>query len=293
MKILQIEQKTPEWYQLRRNSIGASEAPIIMGISPYVTPFSLWEEKLGLRNNPQFENDAMKRGNELEIIARQHYNEEFQDDMKPVVVQSDEIPFLIASLDGMNTLHDIMEIKYNKKTVHNNVRDKSVFPDHHFCQMQHQMFVTEQEQCLYVSANSENDICYRKVYRDDKYITQMIDKLQQFWDKVQSFDQPAFSEMDYEERHDIAWKNTALSLTSIRKQLEPYEILKKQEEELRKHLILLSNGRNSSGCGVKLTKSIRKGNVDWEKMCDELAINPEKLNKWRKPSIESWRLTET
>jgi putative phage-type endonuclease len=292
MKILNIEQKTPEWYELRRNSIGASEAPIILGISPYRSPLSLWEEKLGLIKSLVPENEAMRRGNEIEIIARDHYNLEFHDDMHPVVAQSDEYPFLIASLDGMNSLQNIMEIKYNKKSVHEDVRNKSIFPDHHYCQMQQQMLVTNQEECTYVSANAENDIVYRKVLRSDKYIDKMIDKLVEFWDKVQRFEQPSFSDRDLQKRDDTPWRTVASSLLSIRKLLEPYDILKKQEEDLRKQLILLSNGRSSCGCGVKLTKVIRNGTVDWEKMCNDMAINPDKLNKWRKPSVESWRLTE-
>lgn len=292
MKILNIEQKTPEWYELRRNSIGASEAPIILGISPYRSPLSLWEEKLGLIKSSIPENGAMKRGNEIEIIARDHYNLEFHDDMKPAVAQSDKYPFLIASLDGINSLRNIMEIKYNKKSVHEDVRNKDIFPDHHYCQMQQQMLVTDQDECTYVSANAENDIVYRKVLRSDKYIDKMIDKLVEFWDKVQRFEQPSFSERDLQERDDTPWRTVASSLLSIRKLLEPYEILKKQEEDLRKQLILLSNGRSSCGSGVKLTKVIRNGTVDWEKMCHDLAINPDKLNKWRKPSVETWRLTE-
>ncbi len=41
----QLIQNTPEWHAFRRKRIGASDAPVIMGISPWKTPYQLWIEK--------------------------------------------------------------------------------------------------------------------------------------------------------------------------------------------------------------------------------------------------------
>jgi len=35
MKVVDLEQGTPQWLAWRRAGIGASEAPVIMGLSPW------------------------------------------------------------------------------------------------------------------------------------------------------------------------------------------------------------------------------------------------------------------
>ena len=45
MKVIDLSQRTPAWHQWRIAGVTASEAPIIMGRSPYKTPWRLWAEK--------------------------------------------------------------------------------------------------------------------------------------------------------------------------------------------------------------------------------------------------------
>ena len=43
---MEIEQNTEEWFKYRNSGIGASEAPIILGLSPYKTRIELYEQKI-------------------------------------------------------------------------------------------------------------------------------------------------------------------------------------------------------------------------------------------------------
>ena len=95
-----LTQGTPEWLDMRRKHIMASDAPIIMRVSPWKTCFSLWEEKLGLRASPQT-NSAMERGNRLEPIALQAYNDYTGNCCEPQVVFHQEKKWMGASLDGI------------------------------------------------------------------------------------------------------------------------------------------------------------------------------------------------
>ncbi len=63
---------SPEWHAERMLGIGGSDAPAVLGISRYKTPFELFEEKLG-RREPENENWEMARGKALEPLLRQHY----------------------------------------------------------------------------------------------------------------------------------------------------------------------------------------------------------------------------
>ena len=54
-------QQTDEWLEMRRNKIGASDAPIIMEVSPYKKPNQLMEDKL--TGAVMAKSQAMQRGN--------------------------------------------------------------------------------------------------------------------------------------------------------------------------------------------------------------------------------------
>ena len=70
-----MQQNTEEWLEFRRDKIGASDAPIIMGKSPWKTPHQLWEEKIGVRTS-SYETAAMRRGKDLESEARKHFEQQ-------------------------------------------------------------------------------------------------------------------------------------------------------------------------------------------------------------------------
>ena len=64
-----------EWLEWRREGIGASDAPVIMGVSPWTTPLQLWENKL-LGKSGQLETSSMRRGKDMEKEARRHFEEQ-------------------------------------------------------------------------------------------------------------------------------------------------------------------------------------------------------------------------
>jgi putative phage-type endonuclease len=165
-------QNTPEWRAWRKNKIGASDAPIIMGISPWMTPLQLLEEKLGFRPEKNL-SYAMARGIELENSARQEYEKISGNFVYPIVVISHEFDWCIASLDGI-TLDNkcIVEIKVpGKKTIE--MAENGIIPEHYKCQMYHQMFVTGLDSCDYFCYDGKQGylICLKK---DEEFIDKMI-----------------------------------------------------------------------------------------------------------------------
>lgn len=57
-----------EWLDLRKPTIGASEAPMMLGVHPRVSPFMLWARKSGLVPSEP-DNRHMRRGRILEPVA--------------------------------------------------------------------------------------------------------------------------------------------------------------------------------------------------------------------------------
>src|SRR5271166_4747574 len=107
-------QGTPEWRAWRKSMIGASDAACILGIG-FLSPFQLWEQKLGLRED-QESSPAMKMGLDIEDDARDWFQAKTGIKVSPAVVIHPEYKWMHASLDGMSEdRKTILEIKRVKK----------------------------------------------------------------------------------------------------------------------------------------------------------------------------------
>ena len=107
MNIVRMAQGSPEWHEHRRRYRNASETPAVLGISPWHTPYQLWQMKLGLIE--QEVTPAMRHGSEIEPAARSAYEHQTGRVMQPLVVVDGEYS---ASLDGMTLGGErIVEIK--------------------------------------------------------------------------------------------------------------------------------------------------------------------------------------
>jgi predicted phage-related endonuclease len=58
-----------EWLELRLPTIGASESPAMLGVHPYMTPFTLWAKKSGALVSSDADNKQMRRGRLIEPVA--------------------------------------------------------------------------------------------------------------------------------------------------------------------------------------------------------------------------------
>lgn len=178
------------WMQWRSKGIGASDTPIILGVSPWKTRKELWEEKTGLVKKEYKSNWAIDRGNRLEPLARTHYELMVNFDSPPCFVQHYKYSFIRASLDGFNKSHDIiLEIKCPGKKDHENAMNGLV-PMKYYPQIQHQLFVTGSKKCHYFSFDGHNG-CIVEVEPDTAYMASMLVYLIDFWDCVLTQKEPS------------------------------------------------------------------------------------------------------
>src|SRR5271165_7033006 len=106
-----IQIGSPEWIELRRAYIGASDAPVVMGVSPWRTPLQLWMEKTGMGDS-QPVTKAMHRGTVLEPEALAMYCDLVGINMLPRIMFSQSNEFQMATLDGIDASASIaVEIK--------------------------------------------------------------------------------------------------------------------------------------------------------------------------------------
>ena len=143
-------QQTKEWHELRKTKIGASDAPVIVGVNPWKTSYQLWEEKLGLRQ-PKAKTAAMERGLLMEEEARQEFMKHTGIEVAPKVLVSEDIPWMMASLDGISTDgKHLVEIKCPGNDDHQLALD-GVIPEKYKPQLIHQMIVANVETIFYFS----------------------------------------------------------------------------------------------------------------------------------------------
>ena len=226
-------QGSPEWLSFRKKYIGASDAPIIMQISPWKTPYQLWLEKLDLVP-PGIKNSAMERGLQLESEARLTFSIKTGIDMSPKVVIHPSVKWMMASLDGLsNDKKNAVEIKCPGKTDHA-VAAQGKVPEKYYPQLQHQMEVAQLDMIFYYSFHEEFGDYIIEVNRDDKFIKKMKKEEEQFYDCVQSFISPKLTDRDYETRNDDVWTLVTSDWKYAKSQLNDWE---ETEKRLRENLI--------------------------------------------------------
>ena len=182
MKIINLEPNTPEWEAFRRLKIGASDCPAICGVDPYTKPEKLWKRKF--TGDKQYVSPAMRRGSELEGLARQMLEKSRGCAFPPMVVQHDRYDWMIASLDGYNEGWKCgVEIKCPGEKVFNKIVIERDIPKNYIYQVQHQMCVTDNEEYVLLVFNG---VYFEEfsIYRDEGIIEELIAKEERFYESL-------------------------------------------------------------------------------------------------------------
>lgn len=288
MKRIELEQGSKEWLETRKLHIGGSDAPIIMGESPFKTTMQLWEEKVGIKTN-NYVSSAMSRGISMEPVARQDIERITGIKFTPVVLFHPTNKFMMCSLDGLSEDGKvILEVKCpNPNGPDHAEAIKGNIPKKYKAQPQHCLeCVKTAEVVLYYSFDGERGHIV-EAYRDQEYINNMIEKEKEFYRCMQQYVPPSFHLDDYVQMEDPRWRSI-YNLYAAEKKIG--EESKTREEMYKKQLIELSGGLNAIGDGIKLSKIVRKGIVDYDTILKQHEIYVD-LDQFRKPSTESWRIT--
>ena len=255
-----------EWLEWRRQGIGASDAPIIMGVSPFKTINQLWKEKV--MGWQQEDNSFMARGRALEDEALGKFMMETGYFLTSQVQKIHEnYDWMRATLDGWDENEKILvEIK-TCKFPHQEI------PKHYYPQVQHQMAVTGIDHMFYFSYDGKNGKIL-EVKRDEEYCEKMIKKEFKFWTNV---------------------KKGMLDLTNdedFNFHMEKIKEIKKKKKELAEEenfhlsqLILFSDGCAANGKEGILVQVERKGTIQYENIPELQGID---FEVYRKPPSKYW-----
>lgn len=173
----------PAWHQARRTFIGASDAPKILGLSPWGNALDVWAEKHGLipPTDPTLATDL---GHELEdLIARRWVAAApGRGVLNPrTTVRHPDIAHIAASIDR-RTLHgELLECKYVGPTTAREWADGP--PLHVHVQVQVQMAVTGAPRAHVCALIIDRAAGWHTwpIDRDDTAITTILGRLDRWW----------------------------------------------------------------------------------------------------------------
>jgi putative phage-type endonuclease len=281
--IVQLVQGSAEWHDHRSKHRNASETPVVLGVSPWQTPYQLWQLKLGLRT-PEV-TPAMLRGTQLEPAARAAYEAQTGLVMQPLVLVDGEYS---ASLDGLTLGGDrVLEIKCPFKGG-NSALWKSVsagqLPEHYRWQVQHQLMVTQAATAdVFVIDGTEG--IQLEIAPDPDAWPRIRDAWDAFARFVTEAQAPPLTDRDTRVRDDPEWLAAAAAYLELR---TAYEGLGTRPEEAKAKLVGMTSHAKEQGGGLSVTRLWKRGNVDYKRVPALIGTD---LEKYRGAPREETRLT--
>jgi putative phage-type endonuclease len=277
-RIERLHQNTSQWHRWRMQGIGASDAPVIMGETPFKTPRTLWSIKTG-RVQEEPAGPAARRGHELERFARRAYERQTGIQMEPLCLVHEELEWMRASLDGLTfDGSTLLEIKCPLSLRDLASAREGRIPYQYHAQLQHQLEVSGAQQAHYWSFNG-NDGILIEIRPDREYAKRLVETEAAFWHLVKENRWPEVSGEELDLSADPDWRHTALRYREVRLRLESAAF---EEHRLRAMITRMATARRTYGCGVEVVKSSRRGAVDYSAVPELRGVN---LEPYRKPLV--------
>ena len=218
-RIERLRQNTPEWHRWRRQGIGASDAPVIMGETTFKTPRTLWSIKTG-RTQEDPAGPAARRGRELERVAMRAYERQFETQMEPLCLVHERLEWMRASLDGLSFDGSVvLEIKCPLSLRDRNAAAQGHVPTHYYGQLQHQLEVSGAGEAHYWSFDGRAG-CLVKIHPDRDYLQRLVDAEGEFWRRVEENRWPELANEELDLSADPNWRHAALRYREVRLRLE-------------------------------------------------------------------------
>ena len=271
MEQLHLEQNSQEWLDARKQYRTASEAAIVLGISPFTSVADFKLIKAGVKQ--QYYSAAMQQGHDLEDRVRQLSNWHFGLDFKDECWVNGDY---MASLDGIDG-DTLVELKVSDRTYRD--LQTGVTPEYYYAQVQQQLFCSPAE-IGYIVAYSpkEDDIAVSERIELDYAV---IDKIEAAWE--------AFDAMEVPEVADMSNNGAVMELFQRYAKIKAEtERAKDEMDEIKKGLIEHSSDKSLTAGDFKLTKGKPRVTYDYKKAATKASVD---LEQYRKESEGTWTIS--
>lgn len=282
-----------EWLKWRKGGIGSSDMPIIMGVSPWSTPYKLWEEKISPEAREDDSNSFIRqKGNRIEPKVRALFELSQGKSYAPKLVQMEDFDYIRASLDGASEDgSEIIEIKLLGKEDWNAAK-KGIIPEKYIPQIQHGLLASQRSICFFLGYLCDDEteemsmdrLAIVIVRSDPDYQGGIIQAATKFWKSVTDKNPPHLMDKDYKILKGIApiarkWRATKLKMEKLKIELEDLDYKIEAAAEAVGHPRL-------RGPGIKMIKISREGNVQYKNIPELKGID---LDSYRGASTTYWK----
>ena len=298
-----------EWLEQRRHGIGSSDASVIMGLSDYESPYTLWEQKTGRAPlDPPVDavtEELREWGNRLEPVIRAAVSEELGVD----IIKTDQAwahkdyPWLRANLDGIVDGQDTIYEFKNTSAFNRDLWDDQI-PDHAEIQVHHTALVTGWTDAVVAGLIGGNHLSIHRVTINPNILEMMMAAEDKFWHHVETDTPP---DVDWHQRTKDALTNEWRQSRTIgtqeveeadaRKWVEQYhaahadyEQAKKRKREATNNLLKLMAGHDQIATGDTVWAKTKRGKVSEKKLHAE---KPDLYAKYlTRPALDTDRLKQ-
>ena len=299
MNVINVSQRSPEWRLWRSQGLCASEAAIIMGRSPHITPWRLWAEKTGLVLEPNLDNNPLIRvGIEAEPLARQRFEEKHDVLLLPLCGESECYPLMRASFDGLSENNEPVEVKCPHESTFLDVllnREQAAAYLLYWCQVQQQLLVADAARGFLFFYHQGQDVEF-EIVRDEAFLTQLISTAIDFWSALKSGQEPLKDpERDLYLPKDAAehqwqqlaanYRQNAVQTESLKIQLKNLEL---QQTEIEQALVgLMGEFMTAEHSGLRVNRFQVQGSIDYK------ALLNAQLPEFQEAAWEAYRKKPT
>lgn len=251
---INLEQRSEEWIDWRRQGIGASDIAVLVGSNLYTTPHELWQKKCGFKEDP-VPNFAMRQGSKVEGRALKWVNKNLELDLVPTCVMHKEKPEFRASLDGYDLSREIVcEIKCPISAgVQRSAHLYNKVPEYWLDQVLWQAYITQCKKAFIAVWNLKKNNCtIIDVLINPERQMQMVAAASDFWQSVKFGNPPNLTEKDVIQFRDADLEDLLDEYDFVVTQARETE---KTRRELREQIVpYLTNGKKFKVGRFKLFK---------------------------------------
>lgn len=171
-----------EWLQLRRQTVGGSDAAGIIGLSKWATPYTVWADKTWRLPNKK-DTEAMRLGRDLEDYVARRWMEETGKKVRRLnaMLYNPAYPFSHADIDRMVIGEEAgLECK-TTSTLDVKQFKGVVFPEKYYAQCVHYMAVTGAERWYLAVLVFGSGFFTYTLERDQAEIDALMAAEEDFW----------------------------------------------------------------------------------------------------------------
>lgn len=287
-----------EWLLQRREGIGSSEASAIVGMSDYVSPYTVWEDKTGkVPLEPAFDDEQRERmdwGNLLEPVV----NAETARRLGIEIVKPDHAhahpdrPWQRCNLDGWSSDGRIAEYK----TTHSRMAwawDGQV-PDHPVIQVHHSALITGAEAAIIAGLIGGQRLVIHEIEISQNILDMLMTAEAEFWHKYVERDIPppidghvaTMESIMREWAHkpgavEVDYDDAFLHWQQFHEAHEDEKDAKRRKNDARAALAALMDGHEQLTTGTRVWAAAQRGQLDEKRL---KAAHPDVYERFMVPT---------